>query len=227
LITKLFISRTLKKGSPLLKSLKHLNLTVIDKSLVEFSPLPFASVPPAEWMFFYSKNGVKFFFEGLDQIEQRVENLDHRKWAAIGAGTAKILKKHVAKVDFIGTGQPGATAAKLLDKVKSEKILFVRARQSKMSVQRLLKNRMNISDLIVYDNFIKKDFTIPACNFLLFTSPLNATAYFQKYHLQAEQKVLAIGNTTAEALHNLGISEVHIAKAPSEKAMANLILKLI
>ncbi|MEM1119203.1 MAG: uroporphyrinogen-III synthase, partial [Bacteroidota bacterium] len=224
---KLFISRQLNPNGPLRKSLKPLDLTIIDIPLVQFSFLPFELIPASDWLFFYSRNGVKFFFEGLKRLDISFNHFKDKKWAAMGEGTANTLKKYINKVDFVGDGQPSTTAKLLLKMAQKEKVLFVRAKQSKMSVQRLLTDQLEMDDLIVYDNTIKKDFLIPTCDLLLFTSPLNARAYFQKYFLQPEQKVLAIGNTTGSALHKIGINRVYIAENPSEAAMANLVLQLI
>ncbi|MCB0562526.1 MAG: uroporphyrinogen-III synthase, partial [Phaeodactylibacter sp.] len=62
---------------------------------------------------------------------------------------------------------------------------------------------------------------------LVFTSPLNAEVYFGKYALEKEQQVVAIGDTTAAALHRLGVRKVIVAEEPSEKSLASAVISLL
>ena len=84
-----------------------------------------------------------------------------------------------------------------------------------------------MKDLVVYKNEIKSNFSIPTCDILAFTSPLNVKAYFQKYALQPKQKVIAIGKTTQKALQTLGIKNIVVAQQPSETGLAQSIIKLL
>ena len=79
-------------------------------------------------------------------------------------------------------------------------------------------------DLVVYENVVKSHFSIPFCEYLVFTSPLNAKAYFQKYKFKEQQKVIAIGKTTATALKKLGVKKMVIASIPSEQALVKKLL---
>jgi len=56
----------------------------------------------------------------------------------------------------------------------------------------------------------------------VFTSPLNAQAYFARYALLEGQKVVAIGRTTAQAIADLGISNVITAPTPTEEVLAEI-----
>jgi len=87
----------------------------------------------------------------------------------------------------------------------------------------LLWNQLAINDLIVYANEVKSNFTIPYCDVLVFTSPLNVKAYFQKYPLKSKQKIIAIGKTTEKTLQQLGIKNSIIAEKPSEQALAKAV----
>jgi uroporphyrinogen-III synthase len=95
-------------------------------------------------------------------------------------------------------------------------------------VEELLKEAdLEMMDLVVYDNQPLQKFTVPQCHYLLFTSPLNATTYFQKYVKKPAQKVFAIGETTAETLVSLGLKEVVVATQPSLDDLAKLVLESI
>jgi len=223
---KTFISRPLKKNSLFKKQLLESGMDIIGQSLIHFSPIPINNLPKSDWVFFYSKKGVQFFMEQVQNAPKFQKLIESVKWAVMGKGTAATLAKFGIQADFIGTGHPTSTTAQFYKIAETHKVLFVRARNSKKSVQKIWRQPKNVVDLIVYDNQIKTDFDIPFCEYLVFTSPLNAKAFFQKYPIDKSQKVIAIGNTTAKALLNLGIKEVKIAPKPNETEMAKKVLEL-
>ncbi|MFK7979374.1 MAG: uroporphyrinogen-III synthase [Saprospiraceae bacterium] len=229
-IVKIFISRNLPPTSSFKKELAGTAMEIIGQSLIQFSPTPFATIPVVDWIFFYSKNGVKFFLETF-RATMSLQTLaaENRpiKWAVMGKGTAEALIAHQIQPDFIGNGQPKATAQAFGKIAKGQKVLFPRAKNSKKSVQKLLDSQLEVNDLIVYKNEVKANFAIPYCGILVFTSPLNATTYFQKYPINPKQKTIAIGKTTEKTLQELGIKNSIIATKPSEKALAKAVTQAL
>ena len=224
---KIFISRHLKPTSPFKKELAALDMEIIGQSLIEFSPTPFNTVPIVDWIFFYSKNGVKFFLETFTTNRYLYGLAEEKlsvKWAAMGKGTAEALEKYQIQPDFIGTGHPKATAQAFKSVANQQRVLFPRAKISKQSIQNLLVEQVEIFDLVVYENKIKPSFSIPYCDILVFTSPLNTQAYFQKYTINSKQKIIAIGKTTETALEKIGIQHIIVAKQPSEKGLATAVI---
>jgi len=219
-MSKVFISRNLDVESVFLRKLQSIGFEVISKSLIEFSPVPFDEIPKTDWVFFYSKKAVRYFFAHSRQANLKVD----AKIAALGAGTAEALREWQVEADFTGTGEPTITARAFLQTARGQRVLFPRAQQSRQSVQQALGDKIEAVDLIVYRNEPRKDFDLPTCDWLVFTSPLNAQAYAQKYEILPEQRVLAIGETTAKALRDIGVSPVKIADAPTEEALAKAIL---
>jgi len=193
---------------------------LVAQSLIEFKAVDFTPPPKTDWIFFYSKNAVRFFLSGL------TSNLPPSKYACMGKGTTHLAKAKKLNVQFIGNGKPKATAQQFLQVAEGQSVLFPRANRSKKSIQRLLKNKIEAYDLIVYENEIKKEWEVPDCDILVFTSPLNAKAYFSKYLAKAHQKIIAIGNTTGRALKKLGVKEMSVAKEPSEKGLWEVLSKL-
>ncbi|MFT6717464.1 MAG: hydroxymethylbilane synthase, partial [Saprospiraceae bacterium] len=63
--------------------------------MIEFSIGQVQSTPTTDWIFFSSKNAVKYFFE----LGYTINN---RKLACIGKGTAKALRAFTDNIDFIG-----------------------------------------------------------------------------------------------------------------------------
>lgn len=234
ILKRIFISRKLEPSSAFAKMLDDELYEIHDKSLVEFSLLPFKKTPQTDWTFFYSKQGIRFFFENIDSnayltsTRMRSPRMPSKrtnpKYAAFGAASAKYLKE-TQNIDahFVGSGEAVATSKAFLEKAKGRKVLFVRGTNSRQSVQELIGSDLDAEELIAYDNQPKKKFKIPACDFLVFTSPMNAQAYYKRYKPKKKQMVFAIGPTTAVALLDLGIDKMQIAAIPSEQKLAELV----
>jgi len=218
-LTNVFISRDLSPDSVFKQLLAERDINVIGTSLIDCKPLPFGEINEVDWLFFYSKNGVRYFFEGLKQ-----SLLPTIRLATMGRGTAKVLQDYGYTADFIGTGIPMSTASTFLTLAKQQRVLFPRAKISQKSIQQLLGATIKAEEVIVYANTPKSNFQVPFCEYLVFTSPLNAQVYFDKNQLAQKQHIVTIGHTTAKALNAMGFFNILVAKNPSEKAMANQIL---
>jgi uroporphyrinogen-III synthase len=219
--SNVFISRELTAASVFLQLVQAADFRVIGESLVAFKAIPFSTLPEVDWVFFYSQQAVRFFFQPLRQVGLPLQ----ARLAALGSGTAQALQNEGYQADFTGTGNPPQTANYFLPLAKQQKVLFPRAAHSRQSVQQLLEKDVQVVDLIVYENTLRTDFELPVCDWLVFTSPLNARAYFAKYEWKPTQQVVAIGTTTAQTLQLLGIPNVQIAEEPSETALAQCVLK--
>ncbi|MEM1323290.1 MAG: uroporphyrinogen-III synthase [Bacteroidota bacterium] len=215
---KVFISRELAKESPFRTALEAADFEVLGESLIAFEQLTYDAIPDSDWVFFYSKNAVQFFIEGLAALSDLIQ------LAAMGPGTAAVLEDYGLEPDFVGSGKPEAVATAFAERAAGQRVLFPRAKQSRKSVQQLLDGTIEALDLPVYDNKIREDLDLPHCQHLVFTSPMNAEAYFGKYVWREGQAVYAIGDTTATALRALGLERVQVAPQAGEAVLAQLIL---
>lgn len=228
-----FITRDLTDHSEFKNLLTAAGWEAEGRSLVELSPLPFYEIPDADWIFFSSQNAVRFFFEnqGILSVSdfKPPSALKHNRWAALGPATAKALADFVESVDFTGTGEPRGTAEAFrrggLDPVPGSRILFPAARHSRQSVMSFLSDAFQCMHFPVYNNRLVADPPGSTADVLVFTSPMNAEAYFTKNSLVKNQHVVAIGETTGAALRELGLAEIHIAAEPSERGLADAVLK--
>lgn len=213
----LFISRELADASPVRAFAQANGYTLYAESLVEFLPVQFARIPQVDWVFFYSKRAVQFFFR---QLQQRGTSLSKDiSIAVLGDGTAKALKEFGRTADFSGNGKPEWVAEAFLGVAAGQHVLFPRARRSRQSVQHYLHEKLHVHDLVVYDNQIKTGIDVPDCDVLLFTSPLNVEAWLKVHAFREnEQIIVAIGQTTGEALRQYGVTP-RIAARPSEEEM--------
>lgn len=220
---KIFISRNLKPGSIFKTELEKSGFEVIGQSLLEFELIPFEKIPEVDWIFFYSQKGVQFFF---NHIRDNDIYFDEKiKLAGFGKKTAEVIEGCGYFCEFVGDGKAKTTAPLFLEKAMGQKVLFPRAKKSMRSMQQIIDNQLVTHELVVYRNFAKKEFELPQLDILVFTSPMNARAYFEKYQYEVGQKIFSIGSTTANALKKIGIPEIHFPETPSERNLVKLILK--
>lgn len=214
-----FISRIPSAESDFVRLLKKAGWTVKGAPLVQLEALPIDFVPAADWWFFSSKNAVSFLLQ-QHPVPAGV------RLAALGPGTAQAIVQHTGRQpDFVGTGNPVNTAELFVKAAKGFKVLFPGAVQSLQSVLLLVNNRLEGLHLSVYKNTARLDPPdMTKADALVFTSPLNAQAYCNRFPIEAQQQIVAIGNSTAQMLHNLGYPTVRLASEPTETALAIAVL---
>ncbi|MES2630290.1 MAG: uroporphyrinogen-III synthase [Bacteroidota bacterium] len=166
---------------------------------IQLTPLPF--VLPAKqpsWIFFSSKNGVTNFF-------RHYERIPGVKYGAIGQATANILKQFVWDVDFVGTGNDtsdtGHTFSTFL--TLNDFVWFPGAADGKRAIQEQLGENQYL-DIPVYFTEPSPGIFLDWHDVLVFTSPSNVEGFLMNNEIQAGQKVLAIGKTTAARLEARG-----------------------
>ncbi|MEL6924380.1 MAG: uroporphyrinogen-III synthase, partial [Bacteroidota bacterium] len=210
-----------------------MNCPLHAESLIAFEGLPFddpfdESLP--DWIFFYSKNAVRFFLHGLQNIKSNSFLPDTIRLACIGPGTAAFAKSTLAElqlpatIHFEGNGKPKASAVEFLKLAAGQTVLFPRARHSMRSVQRHLKDKIEAIDLIVYNNQFKQGIELSTSDICVFTSPLNVAAYCKLLDEAAlstakKQLSVAIGQTTEKALKREGFQNIRTAKTAGEMGL--------
>lgn len=219
-LKKVFISRDLEEDSYFAKAMSNNGYEVHGKSLISFNGLDFDTDVVGDWLFFSSRNGVRFFFQENPMLP------DSFRVAALGEGTAQELRERGFESSFIGEGSDSAAIAEEFAKrAKGSKVVFPIAKKSLRGVQKVLerkfKDDIEVQDLIVYSNRVKSNFKIPACDILVFTSPLNVKTYCKKYPIEGHQIVVSIGKTTGKALEELGYKNYRLASNPSEIGLAD------
>lgn len=214
----IFISRDLKAGSPLQQWATETGWEVIGRSLITFAPVNFDPPAPAEsdWWFFYSPRAVEF---SADQLVSRIKEVGNTlKLGVIGPGTARALRELPAKPepDFVGEGSPAEVAQAFGKAAAGQRVFFPRARQSRLTVQTILREIITVQDAICYDNVaVPVTEPVPA-DIYVFTSPLNVAAYLGHQSLRHGARIIAIGPSTGSALTERGLDH-EMTEHPGEE----------
>lgn len=225
---RIFISRTLAENSPLWQIKERWPLAQLQTaSLIDIQALAFSPPTACDILFFYSRNGVRCFFEGLP-FGYKLPAL-----AAIGAGTAEEIAKYTQNIDFIGNGEPQQTAKDFVQVAAGKKVGFICGKNSLNSVKKAIasaenqalaeKNQIIALDFEVYSNqALKADFAADS-NILILTSPMNVAAYFESFISKNMAEIIdfvvVIGNSTAKAVYQYYQGKTYIASQPSEAGL--------
>lgn len=214
----IFISRRLERESPFFKRFKREGTTVIDLPLINIAKIPFSFTPQTQWIFFSSKNSIKYFFDQNPSLPQNV------KYGVIGSSSAMELKKHGREADFAGQGVDLVKIARQFREVLgNDSVLFPQAMDSLQTIQKQLAFTNTIYNLYTYKTILRTDFELPYTDVVVFTSPSNVKAYFSKYTLDSRQTIIAMGASTKYALAERGHRDVLIPNEFSEEGLCNLI----
>lgn len=199
---RVFITRDLRQDSYFRHVLSGMDFQVEGKAMIETLPVPFQRIPDCEWIFFSSKQAVKYFFRQKPII-------DAQKFACVGKPTADELRKYGRRADFIGSSaDTKMTGKQFASRVGSGKVLFPQAQGSMRSIQQQFVKAEQVIDLVVYETKKKNDGNMPVADMFVFTSPSNVEAWFERFTISPEQKIIAMGDATANALRQFGVRKL-------------------
>jgi hydroxymethylbilane synthase len=216
----LFITRDIRDDDFFSRVLKANKYIVSGRAFIEFKTIPFSRVPIADWIFFSSKHAVKYFFEQNPDI-------GNMKIGAIGKSTAAAIRSYGRRADFIGySTDTRMTGKQFASLVKSAPVLFPQAKDSMRTIQQQFVNRSQTRDLTVYETIQKPVENTPDADIMLFTSPSNVEAFFEKKKLNSTQKIIAMGDATSHTLKQFGVKSVYLVPSFDEVGLLQAIFSV-
>ena len=197
-----FITRDPRKHDFFTRILTANGYNVSNRALIEIKSIDFSkrlANAKYDWIFFASKHAVSHFF---DQ-KPAVANV---KFGVVGKATSEMLRKYGRRADFIGQSTDTKLIGKQFSTMSGNKtVLFPRAKESMRSIQQQFIKPEQVIDLVVYETIKKNETPVPVSEILVFTSPSNVEAFFEKNKVTSNQKVVAMGDATAHALFRFGV----------------------
>lgn len=219
--TSVFISREIGEHSYFRKALAKHNIEIDGRSLIRTFPIvnildPFY-LKNIDWIFFSSRNGVEYFFKLNPVLSKKV------KFGVVGRGSEDTLRKFGHLADFVGeSGDITEVAEEFAKQVKNQTVLFPRAQDSLLSIQKSLGADTKVVDLPIYETVVVENIDGATAEVLIFTSPSNVDAYFVENLLEPEQKVIAIGNSTGKKLEEMDVKYT-LPYSPDEIGLAEAV----
>ena len=198
---RLFISKSQSELTILPSFCEAKGISLVAQSLIRFESISFTVTQPYEVIFFGSIRATRYFLER--------ENIkEGTAVACIGETTADRIRALGIHVDFIGekSGQPDQVADEFIRWVGQRKVLIPCSEQSNRSIAKKLPVEQ-YEEVQVYRTLDACQ-SIADCDAYVFTSPSNVIS-FLTCNSKPEGQVIAWGETTANALQEVGI---HVAK---------------
>ena len=219
--SSVFISREVSENSYFRKALSKHQIDIEARSLIKTFPIVHVldafNLKNIDWIFFSSRNGVEYFFKLQPSLSKKV------KFGVVGRGSEDSLRKFGHLADFVGeNGDINEVAKEFSELVCNQTVMFPRAQDSLLTIQKSLKNSTKIVDLPIYETVIEENIDRSAAEILIFTSPSNVEAYFAVNLLEPGQKVIAIGNSTGKKFDEMGVNYT-LPYSPDEIGLAEAI----
>jgi uroporphyrinogen III methyltransferase/synthase len=181
-----------------------------------------AQFPDYDWIIFTSKNGVRVFFDVLNELRKDIRVFASAKVAAIGPQTANALTLLGLKPDFVPevfTGRELAGQLARFTNVTGKRILLLRSRNASDELPQLLRREQAVvDDIAIYETIpvssdaekLKQDINTNRLHWLTFASPSAADSFFQQLRPElvnsSKAKVASIGPVTSDRLRKLGVN---------------------
>lgn len=185
-------------------------------SFLSFQKVPF-TIPDCEVVFFSSPRSVEFTISNIPS---------NCKIACTGKKTADVLQQNGFTPDFIATQTSDLDQAskEFANWVGNRKVFFPCSDISKKSfTQHLPEEQVELR--IVYNTIIQSE-KIKQSDILIFTSPSNVNAFFQKNKCSHET-IIAWGESTSKELKKNGKDDHFILTEPSQKELVDILSTLI
>lgn len=215
-----FITRFVPESGHFRNVLEGNGFTVEGFPLIETKSIPFKELPACDWIFFSSKNAVRHFFR------QRPV-LTGQRFACIGKATAEALRAEGHRAEFIGSQTDTRMAGKqFATRAGHQRVLFPQAKGSMRSVQQQFVKKDQVIDLPVYETIKREGDHVPSADIMVFTSPSNVEAFFEKHSIGSRQAVVAMGDATAAALRERRILHPGMPDTFDEAGLARAVFSV-
>jgi uroporphyrinogen-III synthase len=133
------------------------------------------------------------------------------------------LKQYGIQPEFVGNDEdPSLVGEKFLELTKNKTIIFPGAENSLRSVQMQLENKATVYDIPVYRTLEKENNQTINADIWVLTSPSSVNALKSQIK-QSKGVFVAMGQSTAIALKQIGIMDVHIAPFTSMQALSDIV----
>jgi uroporphyrinogen III methyltransferase/synthase len=155
------------------------------------------------YMVFTSSNGINVFFEYLRQNNIDYRSISHVRFACIGSGTQRTLRKYGFNADFIPDEYTAESLGHELPKVlhDNDRLLILRAANGSSALtEELEKAGAVFDDIKIYDTVFEGGSINCSSDYIIFASAGGVRAFFESGSSMGKAKPVCIGRITAQEL---------------------------
>jgi uroporphyrinogen-III synthase len=179
-------------------------------------------IPTTDWIFFSSPKGARSYLAQYTILANKI--------AALGTGTASVLKEAGLNPDFIGesTDEPEIIGRKFNDLLHDNStVFFPLGNRSKRSVVNEI-NSQKVQERITYKTLDQQHSLTEKHDVILFTSPSNYHSFIQSNKIAAHTQIIAMGKTTERAIKDDNAAfKLHTLTSPTEAAIISFLENLV
>ena len=189
---------------------------------IEVEAIVGLKIPPTDWIFFSSPKGASSYL--------RHYSIHANKIAALGTGTALVLKEAGLNLEFIGesTDEPERIRQKFNGLLPDNSfVFFPLGNLSKRSIVNEI-NPEKLKELITYKTLDQLHNLREKFDVILFTSPSNFNSFIQTNKIANDTQIIAMGKTTEKAIQDYNTAfKLHTLTSPNEAALISLLENLL
>jgi uroporphyrinogen-III synthase len=149
------------------------------------------------------------------------------KIGCVGKATAQELRSFGKRADFIGQSTDTRLIAKQFSAIAGKsKVLFPMAKESLQSIQHQLVSKESAINLPVYATVKHAQKISDNISLIVFTSPSNVDAFFEKNIWESRYKAVAMGEATGKALLRKGVKKFALPKSFDDLGLYRAILSI-
>jgi uroporphyrinogen III methyltransferase / synthase len=189
-----------------------------------------------DWLLFSSANGVRAMVERLETLGCDARDWGRVKLGVVGHKTADVLREYRLRADVIADGNSSAEslAATLMDRVRGQRVLVVRANRGRTILRDQLSEIATVGEVVAYEQMDTID---PNANvlallrrgeigFVTLTSSNIATGFLAMCDEtirgrmdRGELRLVTISHETANTVRSLGFPVAGVAKQASNEGL--------
>ncbi len=224
---KIFISKSLEEHHYLRKLCQRLQWALTNVPLIQTKSIPVSRIPDCDWIFFNSKNAVRYFLNSSDSANELMQS---KHIACLGKGTEYFLEAQGFSAHFVGTDTSIENIAQDFSRYcKNQKVLFPCSTISNQSIGKQIQTIAEVEYLTVYST-IELDIRFSeSFDVLIFTSPSNVRTFFKNNVASSHARYIAMGESTQKELvqHNIPASNITLPIAFDDIAITGAIMSVL
>lgn len=191
------------------------------------------------WIVFTSPNGIRFFFEKLNEVTGSYYLPPSIKLATVGKKSSDILMQYGHETTLENPGDTGKDLAQELLEALNEDdfILFPEGTLARGVIAEIISTKATCENLVVYTNSSPDNINKDALNRIvknqydgiILTSPSGFNNLLALLHNESnlkKLKLICIGSTTASEVTNKGLTPMATAKVSSAEGIVEAILNV-
>ena len=198
----IFISRSFDQIGNQLQQFASNGGKLFAQSLLRFEGIKNENIPLSDVVFISSIRAAPFFFQ--DQGIPKV------LYACAGKETErKLLEQYQIECAYVAeeAGNPSQAAVTFKEWLKERTVLFPSSEQSLLSYSSLIPTSQK-TERMVYRT-LANPVAIPPCDYYVFSSPSNVSAFLEVNQLPSNARCIAWGKSTEAALNSHQIPVYH------------------